>query len=101
MGKLLPLPANNLPCMKSSFRAAGAILLLGLIAGCNSTKTTEGQAKPAEEYVYVSETGSNIPRKVRKGSATDGSSNIEKNDSRTLEQMQRDQTVRTMRRDGS
>lgn len=94
------MPANTFPCMKTTFRAAGA-LLLSLLAGCNTTKTTEGQTKPAEEYVYVSETGSNIPRKVRKGSATDGSSNIEKNDSRTLEQMQRDQTVRNMRRDGT
>lgn len=87
--------------MKPSHRAAGAFLLLGLFTGCSTTNTTDGQAKPADEYVYVSETGSNIPRKVRKGSATDGSLNIEKSDGRTLEQMQRDQTIRNMKRDGT
>lgn len=87
--------------MKATFRATGALLVLALLAGCNTTKTTDSPTKPAEEYVYVSETGSNIPRKVRKGHTTDGSANIEKNDSRTLEQMQRDQTIRNMRRDGT
>ncbi|HYC70475.1 MAG TPA: hypothetical protein VEB66_04660 [Opitutaceae bacterium] len=87
--------------MKPILRAASGGLLLALLAGCNTTKTTGGQAKPVEEYVYVSETGSNIPRKVRKGSTADGSTNLEKSDGRTLEQMQRDQTIRNMRRDGS
>lgn len=85
--------------MKPLFRASLGSLLALLVTGCNTTKTTDG--KPAEEYVYVSETGSNIPRKVRKGSTTDGSANIDKTDGRTLEQMQRDQTLRTMRRDGT
>lgn len=87
--------------MKLTLRALPATLLLALLAGCSTTKTTDGQPKPAEEYVYVSETGTNIPRKVRKGSTTEGSANIEKGDSRTLEQMQRDQTIRNMRRDGT
>lgn len=85
--------------MKHLIRASLGSLALVLVAGCNTTKTTDG--KPVEEYVYVSETGSNIPRKVRKGDTTDGSTNIEKNDGRTLDQMQRDQTLRTMRRDGT
>ena len=86
--------------MKPATRALSALLLVAVVSGCNTTKSTDGQAK-ADEYVYVSETGSNIPRKVRKGQNSDGSLNIDKTDGRALEQMQRDQTLRTMRKDGS
>ena len=81
-------------------RSAALLVVPLLLAGCNTTKTTTA-GEPAGDYVYVSETGSNIPRKVRKGSTTDGSLPVEKGDGRTLEQLQRDQTIRNMRRDGT
>lgn len=79
-------------------RSAALLLVPLLLAGCNTTKTT---GESGDEYVYVNETGSNIPRKVRKGSTTDGSLPVEMGDGRTLEQLQRDQTIRNMRRDGT
>ena len=86
----------KLPC----FVVVTSSLLV--LVGCTTTKQTPKQADSDQgEYTYVTETGSRIPTKVKKSKAKSDSQNLEKGDSRTLEQMQQDQVRRTMRRDGS
>lgn len=78
-------------------RSAALLCLPALLAGCATATRSDPADQPA--YRYVMETGSNIPRKVKKGRSSDGILNIEKGGSRTLETLQRDQTIRNMRRD--
>lgn len=83
-----------------SYVVMASILLF--LVGCTTTKQTSKQADSEKsEYTYVTETGSRIPTKVKKGKSKSDGQNLEKGDSRTLEQMQQDQIRRTMRRDGS
>lgn len=87
-------------CLRSRFiHVILASSALALFTGCESTKTKEAKA-PDEEYVYVTETGSRIPTKVKKSKGKSDSTNSESGDAKTLEQLQRDQTQRTMMRDG-
>lgn len=84
--------------------AISSSLLLALVfSGCATTpkETTQGKEAEKDEYIYVTETGSRIPTKVKKSRGKSDATNLEQGDQRTLEQMQRDQTLRTMRRDGS
>lgn len=85
--------------MKTPSRSGLLLCLPLLLAGCGSAGRPAGSDGTANKYVM--ETGSNLPRKVKKGEASDGSLNIEKGDSRTLETLQRDQTVHNMKRDGA
>lgn len=72
-----------------------------ILTGCTTTQKPAVAAQEKEEYTYITETGSRIPTKVKKGKTKSDAHNSEQGDSRTLEQLQRDQTLRTMRRDGS
>lgn len=55
---------------------AAIALLLG---GCAGTpKSADGKGSDESEYSYVTETGSYIPKRVKKGQVSDGSQNIEK-----------------------
>jgi hypothetical protein len=61
--------------MKHSSRWAGFILaagLLGGVTGCSSPPAKTADNKPEDEYVYVTVTGSNIPKKVKKSDIAAG-----------------------------
>lgn len=61
--------------MKHSSRWAGFILaasLLGGVTGCSSAPAKTADSKPEDEYVYVTVTGSNIPKKVKKSDIAAG-----------------------------
>lgn len=50
-----------------------------LLGGCAGTpKSADGKSSDESEYSYVTETGSYIPKRVKKGQVSDGSQNIEK-----------------------
>lgn len=60
--------------MKSPVRSVLLLLLTILPAaftGCKTTDTTAG-TKEADEYVYVTVTGSNIPQRVKKSDIAAG-----------------------------
>ena len=81
-------------------RAIAAILTLLVLTSCGTTQTTEKKATSKSqsdaEQTYTPATGSRIPVKRKKGD-----SKTEQTDERSLEDMQRQQTLRNMRRDGS
>jgi|GEM_PF-3703231 len=59
---------------KPPFRPATfvAIGLLAFAAGCSSTDKTEAKKAEADEYVYVTVTGSNIPKRIKKSDIAAG-----------------------------
>lgn len=69
-----------------------------LLAGC--TAVSPGEAARQRGYTLVMETGSNIPRKVPLGRASDGGQNIEKVDGAAFSRLQQDQTNRRLIRPG-
>lgn len=75
---------------------AASVLTLALLPGCESTKKTKEAKTEGDEYVYVTDTGSRIPTKVKKSKVAADSAEAGK----TLDALQRDQTQRTMMRDG-
>lgn len=88
--------------VKLTLARAVALAVAIWSVGCSTTKQTTKHADAENaEYTYVTETGSRIPTKVKKGKPKSDRQNMEQGDSRTLEQMQQDQVRRTMRRDGS
>ena len=81
-------------------RSIAAILTLFVLTSCGTTQTTEkkeaSKSQADAEYSYTPATGSRIPVKRKKADTK-----TEKTDERSLEDMQRQQTMRNMRRDGS
>jgi len=60
--------------MKNSFGRSASLLTLvvvGGLAGC-STPDKTAENKVEEEYVYITVTGSNIPKKIKKSDIASG-----------------------------
>lgn len=63
-----------------------------LLSGCAGTaKSSSGDKSSDSEYTYVTETGSYIPKRVKKGEVSDGSQNIEKVGAAAAGQMSEEQ----------
>lgn len=61
--------------MKKSFFGAGGLLLILLListTGCATKEKTAAKEATEDEYVYVTVTGSNIPKKIRKSDIAAG-----------------------------
>lgn len=69
-----------------------ALSLAAMVGGCAGVAKNDD----SDDYHYVMETGSSLPKKVKRGQTTDGSQNIEKVEGEALRQMQRDQTNRRL-----
>lgn len=74
-------------------RFAASLGLAALLAGCAGTARYE---EDDSEYHFVMETGSAIPKKVKRGQLSDGSQNIEKVQGDAIWQLQRDQVNRRL-----
>lgn len=85
--------------MKARPLAACAVLTALLGAGC-ATVSDSGDAASREpvRYDYIYETGSLLPKKVRRDKAADRAQNLQVVEASRLEQMQRDQMIRNMPR---
>lgn len=77
--------------MNRHARIAAGLCLAGLLAGCAGTARFP---EDDSEYHFIMETGSAIPKKVRRGQNTDNSQNIEKVQGEAVWQLQRDQVNR-------
>lgn len=87
------------PVKRTSLLASVALSTLLAGAGCATAEKNEA-GDEREQFQYVNETGSLIPKKVRKGKQQmDRGQNFEILETNRLEQMQRDQMIRNMPRD--
>lgn len=78
---------------------ASAALALVAANGCATARKDAAESNP-ELYEYVYETGSLVPKRVRKDrQMMDRGQNVEILEVNRLEQMQRDQMIRNMPRD--
>ena len=59
---------------KSPFGVCGVLVTWLLVSstGCNTTDKTAAQKGQEDEYVYVTVTGSNIPKKIKKSDIAAG-----------------------------
>lgn len=72
-----------------------AAVAFAFLAGCAATpSTSRAEKSDSSEYSYINETGSYIPKRVKKGQVSDGSQNIDKVGAAAAGEMVNDQVRR-------